>query len=598
MEIQDYLRHPRLRPLFRFLDFTLPAGQWMVLLGLGAGLTVRELPSLPGLSNPSRTRQAIRELETAGRVRRTPSGWEARPGAAPADADLKDRIRRWTKLRRALDMLAKPSAPLRARGLGHVADALGPALGDALEAVLRTVDRRMPADRAARRRGRQPVLAFVRRNLPPEYVAISGGGDGPPPAPADVCERTIERLTVGLGDTEAAEVEREVSGLYQVLLRHGEAVLAHWWQILVALWDDGVRGETLRREWRLRLESYLLRKRLRVSRAYRLPIADARKLKARFPVPDCGYGPWVDHELTLYRAFKARYGAALGPSVKVLWMQAHETVPDLLRRDYAFATPDVVVTDRYEELLFRTADELSGLSRGMLSALASGRSTRAIKACRGREEREAAARPLRLAVFKAAKAARDDRARKQTHEKWADELLRLAAETKLANTIGTRDYAAYVMRSRQVGRGGRRVQKMPLGEEVLRGVVAELQKKPLTQGPGEPFPVARIKRPVDRALRRIGGAPRARTADREAALKALQMFIRRRGLVTVAYPGGCYEPMTLEAASDLVGRADVRREVLDVVWEARARLALESRGTVTQPGSCAYSQMPRAHETP
>lgn len=603
MEIQNYLRHARLRPLFAFLDLTVSARQRMVLLGLGAGFTERELQSLPGLSNPSRTRQAIRELEAAGRVRRTSSGWAAKPGRAPSDGDLAGCLRRWKKLREAFDLLSRPSAPLRARGLGRVADVLGPALSDALEAVLRTIDRRMPADQAARRRARQSVLSFVQRNLTPEYVSISGGGDGPPPAPHDVCERTIERLTAGLSGAEAAAVEREVDDLYRVLLGRGEAVLAHWWQILMALWDKGLRGQTLRREWRMRLESYLLRAQVRLSRRYRLRVDDPRKLKAQFPVPDCGYGPWVERELALYRAFRARYGPALGPSVKALWMQAHEAVPSLLLDDYPFATPDVVVAERYEEILFRVADALSGLSRGMLDDLSAGRRTRAIKACRAREEREAAARPLRLAVAKAAQAARDDRGRnrddpddedekdekdEEHEENWAIRLLRLAAELKLEN-VGSGDFAKLVKESRHFGRGGRRVLKRSLSEEVLRAVAYELQKRPLMQGPGEPFSLSHVKRPAERALRRIENASRACAAERAAASEALERFFQRRGLVTVAYPHGWYEPMTVEAASDLAGRTDVRREVLDVVSEARARFAVESPGAAAQTGSCADS---------
>lgn len=307
MDIHNYLCHPRLSPLFPFLDLSLPARQRMVLLGVAAGFTERELVSLPGLSNLSRTRAAVRELEEAGRVRRTAKRWEALRGRPASDSEIADRIRRWKKLRMALDILREPSARLRARGLGHVADELGPALSEALEEALQVIDRRMPQDQAVRRRERLSVLNFVARNLPPEYESQCDGDGRPPPAPADVCARTVERLTFGLPKADALEVEQQTTELYQALLGRGETVLAHWWQILDALWDAGLRGWVLQRAWRLRLDSYLLRARVRLSNKFRLSYMKPQKLKARYPVPDCGYGPWVDHEIDLYRAFRVRY---------------------------------------------------------------------------------------------------------------------------------------------------------------------------------------------------------------------------------------------------------------------------------------------------
>lgn len=571
MQIQDYLHDPRLRPLFRFLDLSVSARQRMVLLGLGAGFTERELGALPGLRNPSRTREAVEELEAAGRVRRTDKGWEAVPVTPPSDQEIMDRIRRWKKLRTAFGFLREPSARLRARGLGHVAEELGPALSAALEEVLHVVDRRMPRDQAIRRTERLSVLHFVRRNLPPEYAALCGGGDTPPPAPADICGRTLRRLTAGLSRAQASGIEQQVHSLYRALLGRGEVVLAHWWQILDALWEAGYRGAPLRQEWRERLESYLMRSRVKLSKKLRLSHLEPRKLKARYPVPDCGYGPWVEDELRLYQAFRARYGPALGPAVKNLWIRAHQAVPHRLREDYPFAGPHTVGRERYEEALLQEADALSRLTPEMLRDLKAGRRNGAIKASRQRAFREAHARSLRLAVAKAARAAQDDRLRKGKDVAWAVRLLRLAAEMKAGKEVEGEELERCVGQSRRAGRGGRRYQKEKLAEQALRILAHEVEAMSPTQGPAEPFPMQRIALPVARALRRIGGQTEASPSERDAALKAVKLFLERRAIVTVAYGTGAYEQMTVEKAATLVGGDSVLPTLLSLVWKAGTR---------------------------
>lgn len=576
MHPRDYLHDERLRSLLPYLDLDLPDRERMVLLGLGAGLAERQLSTLPGLSNPRRMKESVGRLEAAGRIRRLPTGWQALPSPAPSDEEVLRRIRKWTKLRRAFDILRDPCAGLKTRGLGEVADALGAALSEALEAVLQSVDRRMTEDRAVRGRERRSLLEFIDRNLPAEYVARGGGRDKPPPAPADVLERTIERLTAGRSTAESSAVEDESRKLFRLVQPYGEVTLAHWWQILTALWEAGFRGSELWTEWRCRLESYMLRCRLVIPGPHRLSDWDPRHLKARCPVPDSGYGPWVDEELGLWDRFRAKYGPALGPATKDLWIRAHESVPSRLHEDYPFATPETVGSHRYEEILFEQADVLSGLSEEVIRDLARGRKTRAVKRSLKRARTARDNRALRLAVTKAAQVARDDR--RQTRDVgWADRLLRLVAEMKLGVPVDKDMLANLVVRSRAVGRGGRRYQTTTLSQQVLRTLSHNLEVRAPTLGPGEPFPLEEIGKPIANALNRIVEDEFASPQAREDALQSVEQVIRHRGIITVAYGSGGFDQRTVRAASGLIGADGVEETLLTLVGEARRDLAVNAR---------------------
>src|SRR5690606_4692444 len=110
---------------------------------------------------------------------------------------------------------------------------------------------------------------------------------------------------------------------------------------------------------------------------------------------------------------------------------------------------------------------------------------------RAAAETEWAEMPVRLAIAKAAReAGRTDPTGDQLG--WAFELLRLAAEREAGCLSDAQRFEELVNRSRRVGRGGLRTRRVDLGEQVLRSLVLELESRPATLAPGEPFPVRAI----------------------------------------------------------------------------------------------------------
>jgi len=571
MDVRNYTDDPRLRPILEYLDPTLPDIERMLILAIAAGYTSKQFESLPGLSNRSRNREALRSLEQRGRIQwQRRKGWALVPWPAVEFRHIKRRIRTSKKLRKALDLFADPLGPLRARGLGRLAEMLGPALCQALTSVLRTVDNTMPHDKEVRKRRRLSVLAFVERRLPSEYLATQGDLTSPPPAPADLLEATVSRLA-DTGAVLSGTRRKDVARLYRLLAGNEEA-LAHWWQILVALRAAGERGNSLWNGWRHRLDSYLLRRRIGVPADLRVRGISPRKLKAIYPVPDCGYGVWVEDELRLYRRFQSRYRLAFGPFTHDLWVRSHHAVAAGLRADFPGAQPHAIGQDLYADFLFHEADRLSGLPREVIRRLATGKRSRETRRLRAAAEREWVEMPVRLAIAKAAReAGRTDRTDDQLG--WAFELLRLAAEREAGSLTDPQRFEELANHSRAVGRGGLRTRRVDLGEQMLRSLVIELESRPATLAPGEPFPVRAIQAPVERTLHRVLQLEWATPEEKRAAVGTIETFVRRRARMHVVFSGGQFENTSISVATGLVEDPAAGREILRLFDDARRQLA-------------------------
>lgn len=572
MDLQAYTENERLQPILRHLDPELPDIQRMTLLAVAAGLSPSQFHVLPGLVNPSRTKVALRELADAGRVRRhRRNGWKVVAAPFAGEPAVARCIKRSKKIRRALDILADPGTGLRARGLEKLGTVLGPTLAAALDVVLRRVDNAMDWDKQVRRRRRLSVLTFVERRLPRDYAATIGRFGGPPAAPEDLLEITLRRLTEG-ARAEVRDARRdEIIKLYRILSGREEA-LAHWWQVLSARWSTGDRRDALWQEWRRRLESYLLRRRICVQAQLRVKGISPRRLKAMYPVPDCGYGAWVDEELELYRSFQRRYRAALGPFAHDLWIRSHEGVAVRLRQDYTGARPHMVTEDHYSTLLFDAADRLSTLDGQVLNDMASRRTSGEVRRLRGRAEEEWQEMPLRLAIAKAAKeAANPERSAKQVA--WAVELLRIAAERELGLEVNEERLKELLGQSKKVGRGGNRVRPLELGVTVVRKLVLDLEVRPATLAPKGEFPISAIRAPVEDALRRVLDQKNVSPEERRAAVALIETFVRRRARMKVKYSCGREERKTVSLATRLLDDESVERQLREIFQRAHQALA-------------------------
>ena len=572
MNVQAYTESERLQPILRHLDPQLPDIQRMALLAVGAGLSPSQFHVLPGLANPSRTKAALRELAEAGRIRRhRRNGWKVVAAPSAGEAAVVRCINRSKKIRRALAILADPATGLRARGLEKLSTMLGPALAAALDVVLRKVDNAMEWDKQVRGRRRLSVLTFVERRLPRDYAAGVRVRGGPSPAPEDLLEITLRRLTEGVSSVVQQAREDEIVKLYRILSCREDA-LAHWWQILSALWSKGDRRDTLWEEWRRRLESYLLRRRICVKAQLRVKGISPRRLKAMYPVPNCGYGAWVEEELELYRRFQRRYRAAFGPFTHDLWIRSHEAVAARLRQDYTGARPDMASEDHYNALLFEAADRLSELKDHLLDDIPARRGSAEVRRLRDRAEEEWQEMPLRLAIAKAAKeAANPERSEKQTA--WAVQLLRIAAQRELGLEVDETKLKDLIGESKKVGRGGKRTRPLELGVMVVRKLVLDLEVRPATLAPTGEFPISAIRKPVEDALRRVLDQKNVTPEERHEAVARIETFVLRRARMKVLYSCGRQEDKTISLAARLLEDRGVERQIREIFQRARRDLA-------------------------
>lgn len=94
MHVRNYTDDPRLRPILEYLDPTLPDIERMLILAIAAGYTSKQFASLPGLSNRSRNREALRSLEQRGRIQwQRRKGWALVPGPQVERRHVERRIR-------------------------------------------------------------------------------------------------------------------------------------------------------------------------------------------------------------------------------------------------------------------------------------------------------------------------------------------------------------------------------------------------------------------------------------------------------------------------------------------------------------------------
>ncbi|MHB1170156.1 MAG: hypothetical protein ACYC28_12830 [Longimicrobiales bacterium] len=546
MSFEAWLQNPAFLALLPYLAADLPSALRIALLGLAAGLRPKELSVLPGLVQAKRLRQTLHALVSAGRVVEVEGRLECIAVAQVDEHAVRGLLKTQTKLQRALELLTDPMVRLKARGLGELAARLNTTLGEALLAEIENAEAALPADRQLRRRARRSLLSFVARRVDSNQYRVTANGPAPPYAPGDILDRSRKLMP---------ERSAELKALYNALAPHGELVLAHWWRILQVFADEGRQGEDLWKVWRVRLESYRLRVRLPLSDATRLHGYDAQVLKGRFPVPDVGYGPWVDHELALWGRFRTHFSRALGPMVRDLWIAAHEAVPQLLQQEHAGATPSLVSPEHYEDVLFRAADALSGLSGAALAALHSSRGSAVLRAARANARREWNGITERAAILKAVRLARG--VAKLTPEEtdrraWAFDLLEVIARRAAGETYDRKRLADLIDQAVPGGgRGGRRIRRRTLGERVVRELHSGLYLRPVHVGPGDAFPLREVWQRIRMARRTIESAA-ASAAEKSAALEQLREYVQHRALVTLVYADGVPHRITIVEALSFV----------------------------------------------
>lgn len=546
MSIEVWLKTPAFVALLPYLATDLPSAMRIALLGLAAGLRPKELSVLPGLVQPKRLRQTLQALVAAGRVVQVEGRLECLPLARVDEHAVRRLLETQTKLQRALALLTDPMVRLKARGLSELAARLSPSLGEALLAEIQHAEVALPLDRQVRRRARRSLLSFVARRVPASLCRMTADGPRPPYAPFDLLERSRELMP---------ERSAHLKALYTALVPQGELVLAHWWRILQVFADEGRRGEDLWKAWRVRLESYRLRVRLPLSNSTRLWGYEPQILKGRFRVPDVGYGLWVDQELRLWAKFRMHFRAAAGPMVRDLWIAAHEAVPHLLQQEHAGATPSLVSGEHYEDVLFRAAEALSGLSEAALAALHSGRGSAVLRAARANAWREWTGVIERAAILKALRLARG--APKDTHRDterraWAFDLLEIIARRAAGETYDRDRLAELVAQAGPGGgRGGRRVRMRRLGEQVVRDLHSGLCLQPVHVGPGDSFPLRNVWQRI-RSARRTVETAAATAPERSAALEQLREYVQNRAHVTLVYADGVPHRITVVEALAVV----------------------------------------------
>lgn len=545
-----YLNHPLVRKLLPFFGVELPSALRVALLGLAAGFAPRELSTLPGLVQPKRLRAALRGLEDMGRIIPTGAGYVCTPASPRFERDIENLMKRHAKLRRTLDMLADPMVRLEARALADVGSLLLPDERVTLLAGLQAADAMAAEDIAFRKRCRTPLLHFVARRVPAEQSRATPAGPRPPRAPGGLLARS-QRLM----PEHAERLER----LYNALVPFGDAPLDHWWRILQACVDRGFSGELLWHEWRQRLEAYILRRRIPLSNGVRLIGVDARRLKATYPVPEEGYGIWVDHELELWRRFRSRFDAALGYlHTRALWTQAHEVVPDLLLRQHGGAHAAIVSEEQYEDCLFRAAEACSGLSDKVVDDLrAGGRRTAAVRCARSNAERDTLEMEIRAALKKAATLAADGRAmtsaKAEADRAWAADFLTAVARRATDAALDTAAFRALLEKAPGAGaRGGLRLRRRQLSEQVRRELDSSFQLRPITIGPRESFPVRSVRARLRTVTNTILTAA-VSDAERQAAICGLCDYVEHRDCIQIVYQDGTVECRSIRDSMALVG---------------------------------------------
>lgn len=321
---------PSFTRLAPFLDPSLGSALQVALLGIASGLHDSELAHLPGLANASRRSSALAELRRLGRIDHC---GHAVPAHTPIPAEL-DRMLRSKKLRTAIKLVSVASPILRARGLEGLAQSLSGAEAAGLERLIRECDRLRPADVEFRRLRRQSRLAYVARRIPDDQAHAGAV------LPDDLCHQTLALVAVDEDEVGVARMAERIQRLHAALVRYGREPLQRWWEVLTHFSEAGRAGGALYVEWLTRMQSYALRRRLRVPGGVWLASEwTSQEIKGRFPVPDCAYGPWVEDELRLYGRVISSLRRKVGYDIaRAAWIGAHET---LVQRGRPYADDDV-----------------------------------------------------------------------------------------------------------------------------------------------------------------------------------------------------------------------------------------------------------------
>lgn len=368
---------PLLHPVALLLDPTLTNAAQTALIAVAGGcLHARDLSRFPGLAHRGRRRAAIGQLLDRGLIIRAADGTltlsaERQRTATPLATDAA--IRKLLRRRKVEVMAAwfdRPARAVLARGMPHLAAILNDSEAAWLSEVLLEIDRHEADDRKRTRRLKPGRLQFVLRRVPADY--LDDAGAGPRPAPHDVRERSLSHLCRGLGTDLHRRNCRigEVETYLAIAERQGEMPLAHWWRIVESFAyepDPEVRWTQVRTCF----AAYLCSRRL-LPRSLRHEFPDRKALVREHPVPECGFGPWVLEELELFAAFQKRFGPALGPSTRELWVESHNRTHEHLERVYRGYAPGPQWTTEYERVFWRMASESADLGDEISDALERG----------------------------------------------------------------------------------------------------------------------------------------------------------------------------------------------------------------------------------
>ena len=573
----------RLAMLLSFLDPDLSSPEQVAFLGLAAGLHGRHLAGLPGLAHGTRRRRAIATLREQGRLT-TPGD---RPVAGtPPDSHTLDRMLRGKKLWRALELLVRPDAGLHARGLSAFAKRLGPGRAEALEAALRECDAWTEADAEVARCLRLPRYAYVERRIPEEVREMRELAGRL--APTDLVERTALAIGGYLHGADAAQLRERLTRLHDALAPYGEYVLAHWWEILEALRARGLKGAELGLEWRLYLESLILRRRLGLPSELRPEVdVEPSLLKYLRPVPDCGYGVWVEEERALYERMRREYGATLGPHfLKVVWHMAHRRVSSALTQGAGPEAVAVARADYYDTQVMSAARAIvSEVVTALLAPPDGRRLWGHVSAW--------AAYLERCALRKAARLLRGQSPRTIDLEKadgsnWAARFLVLVALRSAGDDYDRSEWEGLLEASRSSTRTWRRSRRRP-AENVVRYLVRHLREAPVIvdTNSASAFPITPLAQLVRRAL----GGICVSDAERCEVLDRVRAYLTRRPAIEVAYDDGVLREHSVDDAGRLCGMPSAVDDVLENVESAPPE---GPEGSAISPGEVGPAGSPAA----
>lgn len=352
--------------LLLLLSKEISHGEQAALLGIAAGLsTESELEILPGMAAVDARRAAIQSLLARGWVEEVAGRLVLRISDLRPTKETLRAVSRRKKIWAILAFLSgsKLYYKLAARGYTGMTTVLSEVEQACLLNMLEWVERQTKQDRRRTRRLRTARLAFVLRRVPLEYLDPRLPAR-PRRAPHDVRERMLSIFLRGCGNpAERASLNDRVDLLYEHLFVYGEEELAHGWRIVQAIGERDLGPAQRWDQACLRIAARTVRRGLPdILASYRAH--EPRQLVTMYPVPDCGYGPWVEDELALYGRFSRRYAGATGQrAVRSLWVRAHRIARVSMADDDRLTT-DPAWEAEYQRRLYEAADEMTASAVG------------------------------------------------------------------------------------------------------------------------------------------------------------------------------------------------------------------------------------------